>query len=135
MYYDEAIAIAALGLIVNLVCAWLLRDDHSHHHHDHSHSHAHNHHDHVHAHGHRDVNLRSVYIHVIADAATSVLAIVALFGGKCLGASWLDPVMGVAGAILVTRWAVGLLRESGRILLDAEMHSPVVQRGTQCPLD
>lgn len=126
IFYNEAIAIGALGLVVNLVCAWLLRDDHSHHHHDgHAHGHDdHGHHDH--AHGHHDVNLRSAYIHVVADAATSVLAIVALFGGKYFGAVWLDPVMGVVGAILVARWAIGLLRESGRILLDAEMHSPVV---------
>jgi cation diffusion facilitator family transporter len=126
IFYNEAIAIAALGLVVNLVCAWLLSDDHSHHHHDgHTHGHDdHGHHDH--AHGHHDVNLRSAYIHVVADAATSVLAIVALFGGKYFDAVWLDPVMGVVGAILVARWAIGLLRESGRILLDAEMHSPVV---------
>lgn len=123
IYYDEAIAIAALGLVVNLVCAWLLKDDHHHHHHDHDHGP----HDHNHAHGHHDVNLRSAYIHVVADAATSVLAILALFGGKYFGAAWLDPVMGVVGAILVARWAVGLLKESGRILLDAEMHAPVVQ--------
>jgi cation diffusion facilitator family transporter len=72
------------------------------------------------------LNLRAAYIHVIADAATSVLAIVALFGGKVWGASWLDPVMGIAGAVLVAVWAYGLMRDSGRILLDAEMNAPVV---------
>lgn len=124
IYYNEAIGIAVLGLVVNFVCAWLLKDDHSHHHHgDHDHGHP----GHGHDHGHHDVNLRSAYIHVVADAATSVLAILALFGAKYFGAVWLDPVMGVVGAILVTRWAIGLLRESGRILLDAEMHSPVVE--------
>jgi cation diffusion facilitator family transporter len=111
-----------VGLSVNLVCAWLLRDDHDHH--DHGHSHARDHHHHHH---HHDVNLRSAYVHVIADAATSVLAIVALLGGKLYGAAWLDPVMGIVGSVLVARWSVGLLRESGRILLDAEMTAPVVQ--------
>jgi len=118
IHYDEAIAIAVLGLAVNLLCAWLLRDEHGHGHgHDHGHAHHHHH----------DVNLRSAYIHVIADAATSVLAIAALFGGKLFGAAWLDPAMGVAGALLVARWAVGLLREAGKILLDAEMDAPVVK--------
>jgi cation diffusion facilitator family transporter len=132
IHYDEAIVIAVIGLVVNLVCAWLLRDDHDHHGHSHGHSHGHGHgHGHQHAeshgHGHHDVNLRSAYIHVIADAATSVLAILALFGGKLYGAAWLDPLMGVVGAVLVARWAVGLMRESGRILLDAEMDAPVVE--------
>jgi len=72
------------------------------------------------------MNVRSAYLHVLADAATSVLAIVALFGGLLWGAAWLDPVMGLAGAALVSVWAVGLLRDSGRILLDAEMDAPVV---------
>lgn len=121
--YDEAILIGILGLVVNLVCAWLLRDDHEHHSHHHHHGDDTHHHD---AH-HHDVNLRSAYIHVVADAATSVLAIVALLGGKLYGASWLDPVMGIVGAILVARWSINLLRESGRILLDAEMNAPVAQ--------
>jgi cation diffusion facilitator family transporter len=122
IHYDEAIPIAVLGLGVNLLCAWLLKGEHGHHHghgHDHAHGHAHAHH--------HDVNLRAAYLHVIADAATSVLAIVALIGGKLYGAAWLDPAMGVAGSILVARWALGLLRESGRILLDAEMDKPVVE--------
>ena len=80
-------------------------------------------HDH---HGHHDLNLRSAYMHVLADAATSVLAIIALFGGKLWGASWLDPVMGLVGAVLVSVWAYGLLRDTGRVLLDAEMNAPVV---------
>ena len=120
IHYDEAIPIAVIGLGVNLLCAWLLKGEH---HHGHAHSHDHGHgHDHSH-----DVNLRAAYLHVIADAATSVLAIVALVGGKLYGASWLDPVMGIAGSILVARWSWGLLRESGRILLDAEMDRPVVE--------
>jgi cation diffusion facilitator family transporter len=123
--YDEAIIVAVIGLIVNLLSAWLLQGS-SHHHHAHGHDHAHdNHHDH---HGHHDdLNLRSAYIHVISDAATSALAIIALFGGKLWGASWLDPLMGLVGAVLVTVWSVGLLRDSGRILLDAEMNAPIVE--------
>lgn len=128
IHYDQAIAIAIIGLLVNLVSAWLLKDghhhDHEHGHHDHAHGHD-DHDDHGH-HGHHDLNLRSAYMHVLADAATSVLAIIALFGGKLWGASWLDPVMGLVGATLVSVWAYGLLRDTGRVLLDAEMNAPVV---------
>jgi len=127
IHYDEAIAIAVVGLAVNLLCAWWLRGTHDHaHDHDHVHDHAHGH-DHSHDHGrHADVNMRSAYMHVLADAATSVLAIVALLGGLLWGAAWLDPGMGLVGAALVAVWAIGLLRDSGRILLDAEMDAPVV---------
>jgi cation diffusion facilitator family transporter len=119
--YDQAIAIAIVGLLVNLASAWMLKDGH-HHHHDHAHGRqdGHKHH------GHHDLNLRSAYMHVLADAATSVLAIIALLGGKFWGASWLDPVMGLLGATLVSMWAYGLLRDTGRVLLDAEMNAPVV---------
>ncbi len=123
IYYDQAIAIAAIGLLVNLASAWLLND--ADHHYDHHHEHGH-HHSHAHHH-HHDLNLRSAYLHVLADAATSVLAIVALFGGKWWGVVWLDPVMGMVGAILVSVWAYGLLRDTGRVLLDAEMTAPVVE--------
>ncbi len=130
IHYDQAIAIAIVGLLVNLASAWLLKDGHHHdhepmHHDDAHHDHAHGHDDHAH-HGHHDLNLRSAYMHVLADAATSVLAIIALFGGKLWGASWLDPVMGLVGATLVSVWAYGLLRDTGRVLLDAEMNAPVV---------
>jgi cation diffusion facilitator family transporter len=118
--YREAIAIAVVGLVVNLVCAWWLRDRHAH---DPSHGHSH---DHAHGHAHADMNMRAAYLHVLADAATSVLAIVALAGGLFWGLGWLDPVMGLVGAALVSVWAWGLLRDSGRILLDAEMDAPVV---------
>ena len=132
IHYDEAIAIAILGLFVNLLCAWLLRDghhhghDHGHHAHHHGHDHG-QHGDHAHHGHHHDINLRSAYLHVIADAATSVLAILALLGGKYFGARWLDPVMGIVGAALVANWAVGLLRQSGKVLLDADMDAPVVK--------
>lgn len=127
IHYQQAIAIAIVGLLVNLACAWLLKDDHGHHHHGHDHhGHAHHGHDHHDHHGHGDLNLRAAYIHVLADAATSVLAILALVGGMLWGADWLDPVMGIVGAGLVGVWAVGLLRQTGRVLLDAEMDDPVV---------
>lgn len=109
--FDEAIAVAAVGLVVNLGCAWLLKDGHHHHHH-------HDHHDKHARGGHRDINLRSAYIHVLADALTSVTAIVALAGGKAFGWYWLDPVMGLVGSAVVSAWAWGLLRDSSGILLD-----------------
>jgi len=125
IHYEQAMALAALGLLVNLACAWLLRDGHHPDGHD-GHHHDHRHHDH-HGHGHHDVNLRSAYLHVVADAATSVLALLALAGGRLWGAGWLDPAMGIIGAVLVAAWAWDLLRTSGKVLLDAEMDAPVVQ--------
>jgi len=118
IHYEQAIGIAVLGLLVNLACAWLLKDGH--HHHDH-------HHDEDHHHGHQDLNLRSAYLHVVADAATSILAIAALMGGLLWGFAWLDPLMGIVGSVLVAVWAVGLLRATSRVLLDAEMDAPVVE--------
>ncbi|EPC5686568.1 TPA: CDF family iron/cobalt efflux transporter AitP [Pseudomonas aeruginosa] len=127
IHYQQAMLVAALGLLVNLACAWLLRDghahhghDHSHHHHDHDHDHDHDHHAHRH-----DLNLRAAYLHVLADAATSLLAIVALAGGLLWNAAWLDPLMGIVGAVLVSVWACGLIRQSSRVLLDAQMDAPV----------
>lgn len=119
IHYQEAILVAAVGLGVNLVCALILG-----HAHDHGHDHAgHDHHPHDH---HHDLNLKSAYIHVITDAATSVLAIVALAGGWFYGWSWLDPVMGIVGAVLVAVWAKGLIGQTSKILLDREMDDPVV---------
>lgn len=125
IHYDEALVVGAVGLVVNLVCAWLLRDGHHHHHHGNHHEH-HDHHHGDHADAHEDLNLRAAYLHVVADAATSVLAIAALFGGKLWGVIWLDPVMGLVGAVLIAVWAVGLIQETGRGLLDADMDAPVV---------
>ncbi|HCF2987081.1 TPA: CDF family iron/cobalt efflux transporter AitP [Pseudomonas aeruginosa] len=123
IHYQQAMLVAALGLLVNLACAWLLRDGHAHHGHGHSHHHHHHHHDH-HAHRH-DLNLCAAYLHVLADAATSLLAIVALAGGLLWNAAWLDPLMGIVGAVLVSVWACGLIRQSSRVLLDAQMDAPV----------
>lgn len=145
--YREAIAVAVLGLLVNVVCALILHrsgQGHDHHHghghghghgsaHDHDHDHPHDHdhgHDHPpgHDHGHHDLNLRAAYLHVVTDAATSLLAIVALLGGMWWGAGWLDPLMGIVGALLIGWWAKGLLRDSSRVLLDCEMDQPLVEQ-------
>jgi cation diffusion facilitator family transporter len=118
--FDEAIGVAAVGLAVNLVCAWLLRDrDHGH---DHGPGPSHGHgHDHDDPGGHRDHNLRAAYLHVLADALTSVFAIVALVTGKVLGWTWMDPVMGIVGAAVIARWSAALLRDTSAVLLDAEV--------------
>lgn len=117
IHYQEAMIVAAIGLAVNVVCALILGGAHDHHH-EHEHHGEHHHH---------DLNLKSAYLHVIADAATSVLAIVALAGGWIYGWYWLDPVMGIVGALLVAAWAKKLLSETGKVLLDREMDHPVVE--------
>ena len=129
--YDEAIAVAALGLAVNLACAWMLAGaggghghDHGHgpghdHEHGHEHEHDHGHHDH-HDH-HRDHNLRGAYLHVMADALTSVAALAALFTGRYLGWTWMDPVMGIVGSLVIGRWSISLLKDTAAVLLDAEI--------------
>jgi cation diffusion facilitator family transporter len=133
--FGEAVAVAVIGLVVNLVCALLLHQtDHSHHHgHDHAHGPHHSDdrrdhakHDHVdekhhHAeHAHEDLNLKSAYIHVVTDAATSVLAILALLGAQYTGLNALDPIMGLVGALLVGSWSIGLIKQSGAILMDKQ---------------
>lgn len=120
--YGEAIAVAALGLGVNLVSAWLLRDSHDHgpgHSHAHDHDHDDDGHDHHHdGHHHHDNNLRAAYIHVMADAATSVLAIGALLVAMYSGWVWTDPAVGLVGSVVIASWAFGLIRTSGAVLLD-----------------
>lgn len=131
--FDEAIYVAVIGLLVNLASAFLLQDDH-----DHSHDHSHNHHKHFHAdhdddhqdhvhrdhdhnhnhHQHTDHNLRAAYLHVLADALTSVFAIVALLAGKYLDWIWMDATMGLIGALVIAKWSYGLVCETGLILLD-----------------
>src|SRR5690606_19172852 len=110
--FPQAIFVAVIGLIVNLVSAWLLREDHDHHH---GHSHDHDHH---HEHHGRDQNLRAAYLHVLADALTSVLAIIALIAGSIYGWIWLDPLMGIVGALVIARWSWGLMRDTGAMMLD-----------------
>lgn len=109
--FGQATVVAVIGLAVNLVSAMLLAGG-GHHHHGHDHDHGHHHH----AHG--DNNLRSAYFHVLADALTSVLAIVALVAGRYLGWVWLDPVMGIVGAIVIARWSWSLMRDTASVLLD-----------------
>jgi cation diffusion facilitator family transporter len=132
--YGEAIAVACLGLAVNLVSAWLLRGHHDHHHghvhahdydhgqdHDHDHHHHHHHHDHHHRDHHqhdRDNNIRAAYIHVLADAATSMLAIAALTLAMLSGWNWADPAVGIVGSIVIASWAYTLIRDAGSVLLD-----------------
>jgi len=120
--FNEAIAVAVLGLVINLISAFLLKDHHDHHHgHDHTHDHEHHHH---HDHDH---NLQAAYLHVLADAMTSVLAIVALVAGKFLGWSWLDPIMGLVGAVIITRWSIGLIKQTSPILLDASIEEEYLE--------
>ena len=116
IHYLEAMIVAAIGLAVNVVCAIILGRAHDHHH---------EHHDHPH---HHDLNLKSAYMHVIADAATSVLAIIALAGGWIYGWSWLDPVIGIVGAVLVAIWSKNLIIATGTVLLDREMDHPIVEK-------
>jgi len=135
---QTALVVAVIGLVVNLLSAWLLHgaqghghshghshdDDHGHDSHDKAHDHAH---DDAHGPGHggKDMNLRAAYVHVVADALTSVLAIGALLGALWLGWWWLDPLVGVLGAIVIGVWSIGLMRESGAVLLDREMDHPL----------
>ncbi len=148
--FDLAIAVAVIGLVVNGASVFLLgHHDHGHshghghghghrhvhrhtdehHHHDHDHDHDHHHKDDSeNAHSHHDHNLRSAYLHVLADALTSVLAIVALLAGKYWGTHWMDPMMGIVGAILVARWSVTLLAETSDSLLDKQAPASVVDK-------
>lgn len=114
--FGDATLVAAVGLAVNLLSAVLLMED-KHHHHDHSDHDGHHHHG-AHGAAHRDSNLRAAYLHVLADALTSVAAIVALLAGRYLGWLWLDPVIGIAGAIVIARWSWGLMRDTACVLLD-----------------
>lgn len=136
--FNDAIAVAVLGLVVNVACVFVLGDGHEHahghdhgggHEHDHSHAHDHGHshgHDHGHSHSHEhahehhvsDHNLHAAYLHVLADALTSVLAIGGLLAGKYANWVWVDPLIGVLGAVLVAKWSIGLLRLTARMLLD-----------------
>lgn len=152
VHYSEAIIVAVIGLVVNIVCAMILHqgDDHGHDHgHGHSHGHSHDHancshpksklapagaahvHNHSHSHSHShassgshvDHNRESAYVHILTDALTSVLAIFALLLGKWQGWTWLDPAVGILGGVVVFKWSLGLIRQSGMDLLDAHENS------------
>ena len=105
IHFNEAIAVALLGLLVNVISAYLLEDAHEHDHHDH--------------------NLHAAYLHVVADALTSLFAIIALFTGKYLGWAWLDPLMAIVGAFVITHWAYDLLKDTSLILLDGSIDAPI----------
>lgn len=113
IHFNEAIPIVIVGLVINLVCAWLLHEGG----HDHHHGHSHHHH---------DLNQKAAFLHVVADAVTSVFAIIALFAAKYFGWNFLDALLGLVGALLVAKWSWGLIQETGKTLLDAEMGHPVV---------
>ena len=117
--FNEAIAVAFVGLVVNVISAFLLQEKH-HQHHDHGH-------DHGHGKKYRDHNLRAAYFHVLADALTSLLAIIALFTGKAFGWIWMDPIMGIVGALIISRWSYGLLVDTGKVLLDRDVNPEAVE--------
>ncbi len=142
IHFNQAIVVAVVGLAVNIFCAFLLQGKNGHSHgHDHGHGHGHDHHhpdaeEDVHGHHdhndhsgdhHQDHNLRAAYLHVLADALTSLLAIIALSAGKVFGWYWLDPIMGIVGALVITRWSYGLLRETSPILLDGNSTEAIQQ--------
>ncbi len=128
--FDQAIFVAVVGLVVNGVSMLILGHDHDHDHdhadhHDHDHDDDHDHEHHAHEGGAHDHNLVSAYLHVLADALTSVLAIAALLAAKYFGYTWMDPLMGIVGAALVARWSIGLLRATSAVLLDRSASQPV----------
>jgi cation diffusion facilitator family transporter len=132
IHFEQAVGIAVLGLVVNLASAWLLHQGDDHHHgHSHGHDHDdhddHDHDDHDHRH-HHDNNIRAAYMHVLADALTSVLAIGGLLAGWFLGWTWMDPVIGIVGAIVIAHWSIGLIRTAGGSLLDISGGSKMLDK-------
>ena len=129
IHFNEAITVAVIGLLVNLLSGWMLHERHEHHHqHEHEHEHEHRH---THRHDH---NLRAAYLHVVADALTSVLAIVALVCGTYWGWIWLDPAMGLVGAVVIGRWSYGLLGDTSAILLDSVV-DPAIDAAIRSAID
>jgi cation diffusion facilitator family transporter len=120
--FNEAIPIAALGLGVNLLSAWLLRDEHDLDHQKYGHDHHHS----------RDLNLRAAYVHVLADAAVSILAVVGLVIAREVGWLWIDAVMGIIGAAVISNWALGLIRDAGSVLLDIRPDAELVRSVREC---
>ena len=130
--YDEAIPVAIVGLLVNIASAWLLQEEHHHHGHeqddDHDHGHDDDHHDDHDHHGHRDLNLRAAYVHVVSDAAVSILAIAGLVAGRQLGWNFMDPVMGLLGCAVIARWSWMLMGDVGAVLLDMRPRGRLAER-------
>jgi cation diffusion facilitator family transporter len=127
--FNSAIIVAVIGLVVNGASVFILGNNHSHgHDHDHDHAHGGDEHGHGHHHdGHHDHNLRSAYLHVLADALTSVTAIIALLTAKYFGWIWMDPIMGIVGSLLVAKWSVGLLKQTSGDLLDHQASPQIVE--------
>ena len=138
--FDEALFVTVFGLTINIICAMILNSNGIHSHNSYgneSHGHSHGD-DHGHSHGddhghssdqkHGDLNFRSAYLHVIADAFTSVLAIIAIAGAKYFHFNWLDPFMGIVGAGLIIRWSISLLKDTGTVLLDLQAHTPLADQ-------
>lgn len=115
IHFNEAIIVAIIGLVVNVASVFILHDAHHHHHGEH------HHHDHDH-------NMKAAYFHVLADTLTSLLAIVALLVGKYIGLLWMDPLMGIVGAIVILRWSYGLIKESSEVLLDKSIKQPTMDK-------
>lgn len=111
IHFNEAIVVAIVGLVVNIASVFILHDDHHHH--------GEHHHDH---------NMKAAYFHVLADTLTSLLAIVALLVGKYIGLLWMDPLMGIVGAIVILRWSYGLIKESSDILLDKSIKESTLEK-------
>ena len=120
--FNEAIPVAALGLCVNLLSAWLLRDEHDQDRHDYSHDHWHT----------RDLNLRAAYVHVLADAAVSILAVAGLIIARELEWLWIDAAMGIIGAAVISNWAFALMRAAGAVLLDMRPSTELVDSVRKC---
>jgi cation diffusion facilitator family transporter len=119
IHFNEAIVVAIIGLVVNVASVFILHDGHHHHHGDDDHEHHHHEQDHT---------MKAAYFHVLADTLTSLLAIVALLFGKYLGLLWMDPLMGIVGAIVILRWSYGLIKESSEVLLDKSIKKSTMDK-------
>lgn len=117
IHFNEAIIVAIIGLVVNFASVFILHDDHHHGGHDH--------------HGHHDHNMKAAYFHVLADTLTSLLAIVALLVGKYIGLLWMDPLMGIVGALVISKWSYGLIKDSSEILLDKSVKQSSIDKITE----
>lgn len=121
IHFNEAIIVAIIGLVVNFASVFILHEDHHHGGHDHDHEHHHDHHDH---------NMKAAYFHVLADTLTSLLAIVALLVGKYIGLLWMDPLMGIVGALVISKWSYGLIKDSSEVLLDKSVKQSTIDKIT-----
>lgn len=122
IHFNEAIIVAIIGLVVNFASVFILHDDHHHGGHDHDHDHHH--------HGHHDHNMKAAYFHVLADTLTSLLAIVALLVGKYIGLLWMDPLMGIVGALVISKWSYELIKDSSEVLLDKSVKQSTIDKIT-----